>query len=209
MKILLQIPNKEFFTIRKEKKGWHVRARQNKKFQNVEAFFLKFLKMKATFKKPEGKVYLRSFDRQKFKFSPWEEIQKLQNLKLGIIDLRDTLGNMDKTYTTRTPYFQHFMQQFTLLQNPRLYDPPVWLCISKTTEQHAQVIHYVEGQMKDYAFTSLTYYIHPNEQLYANEPKRKSRHREVYLTFLFKKGMTLPKLDTMYVTPRIDYHTEQ
>jgi hypothetical protein len=26
MNILLQIPDKEFFTFRKEKKGWHIRA---------------------------------------------------------------------------------------------------------------------------------------------------------------------------------------
>jgi hypothetical protein len=62
MNILLQIPNKEFFTFRKEKKGWYVRAGKNQEFLNVEAFFLKFLKMKASFKKLEGKVYLREFD---------------------------------------------------------------------------------------------------------------------------------------------------
>jgi hypothetical protein len=70
MNILLQIPDKEFFTFRKEKKRWHVRAGQNQKFLNVEAFFHKFLKMKATFKKPEGKVYLREFDCQRFEFGP-------------------------------------------------------------------------------------------------------------------------------------------
>jgi hypothetical protein len=94
------------------------------------------------------------------------------------------------------------MQKFTLLQNPGLHDPPIWLWISKTTERHAQVIHYVEGHMKDYALTSSTYYIH------SNKPKGKGKHREVYLAFLLKKGMTLPKPDTMYVTPRIDYYTE-
>jgi hypothetical protein len=87
MNFLLQIPDKEFFTFRKEKKGWHVRAGQSEKFLNVEAFFRKFLKMKAAFKKPEGKVYLREFDRQRFEFGPRGEFQKLQSLKLGIIDL--------------------------------------------------------------------------------------------------------------------------
>jgi hypothetical protein len=87
MNILLQIPDKEFFTFRKEKKGWHVHAGHNQKFLNVETFFLKFLKMKASFKKSEGKVYLQEFDRQRFDFGPREEFQKLQNLKLGIIDL--------------------------------------------------------------------------------------------------------------------------
>jgi hypothetical protein len=70
MNILFQIPDKEFFMFRKEKKGWHVRAGQNEKYKNVEAFFKKFLKMKATFKKPEGNVYLWEFDRQKFEFGP-------------------------------------------------------------------------------------------------------------------------------------------
>jgi hypothetical protein len=100
------------------------------------------------------------------------------------------------------------MQRFTLLQNPGLHDPPVWLWISKTTERHAQVIHYVEGHMKDYVLTSSTYYIHPNERLYANEAKGKGKHREVHLAFLLKKGVSLPKPDSMYVTPRIDYYTE-
>jgi hypothetical protein len=62
--------------------------------------------------------------------------------------------------------------------------------------------------MKDYAFTSLTYYIHLNERLYANEPKGKGKHREVYLAFLLKKGMTLSKPDNMFTTPRIDYYME-
>ena len=60
--------------------------------------------------------------------------------------------------------------------------------------------------MKDYAFTSSTYYIHPNERLYANEPKGKEKHREVYLAFFLKKEMTLPKLDSMFTTLRIDYY---
>jgi hypothetical protein len=66
----------------------------------------------------------------------------------------------------------------------------------------------VEGHMKDYVLTSSTYYIHPKERLYANEPKGKGKHREVHLAFFLKKGVSLPKLDTMYVTPRIDYYTE-
>jgi hypothetical protein len=208
MNILLQIPDKEFFTFRKEKKGWHVRAGQNEKFLNVEAFFKKFLKMKVAFKKLEGKVFHREFDRKRFEFNPCKEFQRLQNLKLGIIDLRDTPWNLDKTNTTLSPFFLYFMQKFTLLQNPGLHDPPVWLWISKTTGRHAQVIHYVEGYMKDYALTSSTYYIHPNERLYANEPKGKCKHREVYLAFLLKKGMTFPKSDAMYVTLKIDYYTE-
>jgi hypothetical protein len=70
------------------------------------------------------------------------------------------------------------------------------------------VIHYVEGHMKDYALTSSTYYIHPNERLYANETKGEGKHREVHLAFLLKKGVSLPKLDSMYVIPSIDYYTE-
>jgi hypothetical protein len=70
------------------------------------------------------------------------------------------------------------------------------------------VIHYVEGHMKDYVLTSSTYYIHPNERLYANEAKGKGKHREVHLAFFLKKGVSLPKPDSMYVTPRIDYYTE-
>ena len=62
--------------------------------------------------------------------------------------------------------------------------------------------------MKDYVLTSSTYYIHPNKCLYANELKGKGKHREVYLAFLLKKRVSLPKLDTMYVTPRIDYYIE-
>jgi hypothetical protein len=62
--------------------------------------------------------------------------------------------------------------------------------------------------MKDYVLTSSTYYIHPNERLYANEPKGKEKHRGVHLAFLLKKGVSLPKPDSMYVTPRIDYYTE-
>jgi hypothetical protein len=58
MNILLQIHDKEFFTFCKEKKGWHVCAGQNEKYKNVEAFFKKFLKMKAAFKKPKENVYL-------------------------------------------------------------------------------------------------------------------------------------------------------
>jgi hypothetical protein len=99
MNILLQILDKEFFTFRKEEKGWHVRAGQNEKFLNVEAFFRKFLKMKAGFKKPEGKVFFYKFDRQGFEFGPRGEFQKLQSLKLGIINLQDTPGNLDKTDT--------------------------------------------------------------------------------------------------------------
>ena len=105
MNILLQILDKEFFTFQKKKKDWHVRAGQNQKFLNVEVFFQKFLKMKASFKKLEGKVYLREFNRQRFEFGPWREFQKLQNLKLGIIDFQDTPGNLDKIDTTRTPFF--------------------------------------------------------------------------------------------------------
>ena len=70
MNILLQIPNKEFFMFHKEKKGWQVPAAQNEKYKNVEAFFKKFLKLKATFKKPEENVYLREFDQKKFEFGP-------------------------------------------------------------------------------------------------------------------------------------------
>jgi hypothetical protein len=62
MNIFLQIPDKVFFTFQKEKKGWHVYIGQNEKFLNFEAFFHKFLKMKAAFKKLEGKVYLYEFD---------------------------------------------------------------------------------------------------------------------------------------------------
>jgi hypothetical protein len=109
MNILLQIPDKELFTFRKEKKGWHVCVGQNEKFLNVEAFFKKLLKMKAAFKKLEGKVYLREFDRKRFEFGPRGEFQKLQSLKLGIIDLRDTPGNLYKTDTTRSPFFLYFI----------------------------------------------------------------------------------------------------
>ena len=115
---------------------------------------------------------------------------------------------MDNKDNTRTPYFQHFLQRFTLFQNPGLHNPPVWFLISKKTERHAQLIHYVERHMKDYVLTSSTYYIHPNEWLYANNPKGKGKHREVHLAFLFKKRVSLPKPDTMYVAPRIDYYTE-
>jgi hypothetical protein len=62
--------------------------------------------------------------------------------------------------------------------------------------------------MKDYVLTSSTYYIHANERLYANEPKGKGKHREVHLAFLLKKGESLPKPDTIHVTPRIDYYME-
>ena len=68
--ILVQILDKEFFMFRKEKKGWHVRAKQNEKYKNVKAFFKKFLKLKAMFKKPEGNVFLWKFDRKKFEFGP-------------------------------------------------------------------------------------------------------------------------------------------
>jgi hypothetical protein len=141
-------------------------------------------------------------------------------LKLGIIDLRDTPGNLDKTDTTQSPFVLYFMQKFTLLQNLGLHDPPVCRWISKTTERHAQVIHYIEGHMKDYALTSSSYYIHPNERLYANEPKGKGKHREVYISCLPpEKGddaskarrlqsLTPPKPNAMYVTPKIDYYTE-
>jgi hypothetical protein len=71
--------------------------------------------MKAAFKKPEGKVYFREFDRKRFEFGPRGEFQRLQSLKLGIIDLRDTPRNLDKTNTTRSPFFLYFMQKFTLL----------------------------------------------------------------------------------------------
>ena len=54
---------------------------------NVEAFFKKFVKIKVAFKKPEGKVYFHEFDRKKFEFNPRGEFQRLQSLKLGIIDL--------------------------------------------------------------------------------------------------------------------------
>ena len=84
----------------------------------------------------------------------------------------------------------------------------MWLWISKIIYRHAQVIYYIEGHMKDYALTSSTYYIHPNEWLYANEPKMKGKHCEVYLAFLLKKRMTLPKTNPMYVIPKIDYYTE-
>jgi hypothetical protein len=62
--------------------------------------------------------------------------------------------------------------------------------------------------MKDYVLTSSTYYIHLNERLYANEAQGKGKHCEVHLAFLLKKGVSLPKPDSMYVTPRIDYYTE-
>ena len=54
----------------KKKKGWHIRAGQNEKYKNVEAFFKKFLRKKAAFKKPKGSVYLQEFDQKSFKFGP-------------------------------------------------------------------------------------------------------------------------------------------
>ena len=105
MNILLQITNKEFFTFRKEKKGWHICVRHNEKYKNIKAFFKKFLKLKAAFKKLEGSVYLWEFNQMKFKFGPRGVFQGILNLKLGIIDLRDTPGHMNKIDNTITPYF--------------------------------------------------------------------------------------------------------
>ena len=208
MNILLQIPDKEFFTFRKEKKGWHVRAGMNEKFKNVEAFFKKFLRMKAAFKKPEGSVYLREFNRKSFEFGPRGPFQSIKNLKLGIIDLRDTPGHMDEKDSTSKPYFQHFMQKFTLQQNPGLHDVPAWLMISKTVERNAQIIHYADQHMRDYILVSSTYYVHANERLYHNDQKSRGKHREVFLAFLLKKGVAHPKPNTMYVAPHIEYYTE-
>ena len=85
---------------------------------------------------------------------------------------------------------------------------PVWLMILKTTKQHAQVIHYVDQHMKDYVLTSSTYYIHPNERLYANDPKARGKYYEVILAFLLKRGVSLPKPDTVHTALRIDYYQE-
>jgi hypothetical protein len=184
MNILLQIPEKEFFTFRKEKKGWHVRSGQKPKYVAVQEFFQKFLRLKGDFKKPEGKVFLREFDQGTFEFGPRGKFSNLPNLKLGILDLCDAPGHLDKEDTTRSPYFLWFIQCLSLQLNPGLHDPPVWIWITKTSEHHAHVIHYVEGHMKDYKLTSAHYVIHPNERLYAREPKGKTKPQEVFLVFL-------------------------
>ena len=62
--------------------------------------------------------------------------------------------------------------------------------------------------MKDDALTTSTYYIHLNEQLYANEPIGKNKHCEVYPALFLKKVKMLVKPDAMYVVLRMDYYTE-
>jgi hypothetical protein len=61
--------------------------------------------------------------------------------------------------------------------------------------------------MKDYKVTSAHYVIHPNEWLYAREPKGKTKLQEVFLAFLQKKGMAHAPVEFLYATPRIDYYT--
>jgi hypothetical protein len=61
--------------------------------------------------------------------------------------------------------------------------------------------------MKDYKLTLAHYVIHPNERLYAREPKGKTKPQEVFLAFLQKKSMAHAPMEFLYVAPRIDYYT--
>jgi hypothetical protein len=116
-----------------------------------------------------------------FEFGPWGKFSNFFNLKLGILDLRDVPRHLDKNDTTRNLYFLQFIQRLILQLYPRLHDPLVWIWITETTEHHVQVIHYVKGHD---TLTLAQYVIHPNEQLYAKEPKGKMKPQEVFLAFL-------------------------
>jgi hypothetical protein len=112
---------------------------------DVEEFFQKFLRLNGDFKKPEGKVFLREFDRGTFEFGLRGKFSNLPNLKLGILNLRNAPRYLDKEDMTRNLYFLRFIQCLSLQLNLGLHDPPVWIWITKTSERHAQVIHYVEA----------------------------------------------------------------
>jgi hypothetical protein len=64
---------------------------------------------------------------------------------LGILNLRNAPRYLDKEDMTRNLYFLRFIQCLSLQLNLGLHDPPVWIWITKTSERHAQVIHYVEA----------------------------------------------------------------
>jgi hypothetical protein len=93
--------------------------------------------LKGDFKKPERKVFLREFDQGTFEFGTRGKFSNLSNLKLGILDLRDVPGHLDKEDTTKSPYFLRFIQRLSLQLNLGLHDPPVWIWITKTSERHA------------------------------------------------------------------------
>ena len=141
------------------------------------------MRLKGDFKKPEGKVFLREFNQGTFEFGKMGKFLNLPNLKLGILDLRDAFGYLDKEDTMRSPYFLEFIQHLSLKHNLGLHDPPIWIWITKISKCHAQVIHYVEGHMKDYKLILAHYVIHPNKRLYTWEPKRKTKCQEVFLAF--------------------------
>jgi hypothetical protein len=81
MNILLQLPDKEFFTFYKEKKRWHVLSNQKPLYTSIQAFVLKLMRLNGAFKKLVGKVFLRKFNQGKFEFGPRGEFSNIPHLK--------------------------------------------------------------------------------------------------------------------------------
>jgi hypothetical protein len=121
----------------------------------LQAFFLKFLRLKGAFKRPNRKVFLKKFNRGRFEFGLQGEFSNLLNLKLDTLDHRDAPRHSHKNNTTKNLYFLQFIQPLNLQLNPKLHDPPVWIWIPKTTERHALVIYYAAHERLHTHFSSV------------------------------------------------------
>ena len=91
---------------------------------------------------------------------------------------------MTKDNACHKPFFKKFMQCLELQREPGLYDPLVWLWISKNAERAAFAIAYAQLVMTGYALKTSSYRAAKNERLY----DYKRAVGEVHLFFLIKKG---------------------
>ena len=136
MRVLLEAPWEEFFTIAKQV------ASKNKSIDELspyaKEFFKAFLRNRWNFHTPASRTYLRAYDPSanrlgSWPMGSWETTS--EHLKLAIMDFRRLPRFTGKGEDLlEKPYFDMFMNMFVTADFPTVMEPPVWLWICRDKE---------------------------------------------------------------------------
>ena len=191
--LLFTAPKEEFFLQAKRP------SRKNKKCKDLSPyaakFFKVFLRSKGKYRKPEARIFMRSysFDNDlmgEWANNAWDESTN-KSIKLAVLDFRNIPGVLHKSTAPKdSPYYEEFMETTLNLTDPSLMDPQVWLWITGDQEVDDQVRGYIRnGDIAASYASHYALYIPtvPAEGLYDLNPSSAVARAPVSLIFLIKR----------------------
>ena len=191
--LLFTVPKEEFFSQAKRPSSKNKRCEEL--FPYAAEFFKVFLRSKGKYRKPEARIFMRSYSSDNDLMGDWvdnawnESMNK--SIKLAVLDFCNIPGVLHKsTAPNDSPYYEEFMETASTLTDPSLMDPQVWLWITGDQEVDDQVRGYIRNG--DIAASYASHYALyvpavPAERLYDLNPSSAVARAPVHLIFLIKR----------------------